>query len=82
MYVVTGAGGAPGASNPFSQPAPFIRKTLNDWSYGRVTVWNASHLTYTHIRNNDSAVVDEWTIVQPNHGPFARKARSRRSINQ
>jgi hypothetical protein len=70
VHVLTGAAGPPGTPETFSLPAPFTRKTLSVWSYGRVTVWNASHLTYEHVINTNGSVYDTWTIVQPNHGPF------------
>lgn len=44
--------------------------TLSTWSYGRVTVWNASHLTYEHVFNANGSVFDSWTIAQSRHGPF------------
>lgn len=74
VYVLTGAAGPPGAPDPFLPPMNFTRKTLAAWSYGRVVVHNASHLTYTHVLNADDSVFDEWTIVQPNHAPFAGRA--------
>ena len=35
--------------------------------YGRLVAHNASHITFMQLRNNDSVVVDEFTIVQDNH---------------
>ena len=35
-----------------------------------LTVHNASHLSLRYVLNNNGSVFDEWTIVQPEHGPF------------
>jgi len=50
IYVVEGAGGAP-ALDLFGGPAPFTRKQDSSWGYGRITVHNATHLTYQRIAN-------------------------------
>ena len=39
--------------------------------YGRVEVVNSSHLTFEYVLNKNGSVVDAWTIVQEQHGPFA-----------
>eukprot|EP00039_Didymoeca_costata_P019413 m.337443 g.337443 ORF g.337443 m.337443 type:complete len:712 (-) comp18135_c0_seq1:199-2334(-) len=41
--------------------------------YGRITVYNATHLTYQYVLNVNGTVWDEWTIYQPNHGSFLRQ---------
>jgi hypothetical protein len=71
VYLLTGAAGPPGDPETFSNPPDFSRKTLSEWSYGKVTVWNATHLTYQHIINANGTLFDEWTIYQPNHAAFA-----------
>jgi hypothetical protein len=38
--------------------------------YGRVTLHNASHMTYEYVLNKNGSVWDTWTVVQPNHGAF------------
>lgn len=70
VYLLTGAAGPPGVPDTFPAiPGPASRKTLSAWSYGRLTVWNATALSYTHLWNNGT-VFDQWTITAPTHGPF------------
>ena len=42
-----------------------------NYRYGRVTVHNASHLSFEYLLNKNGSVVDSWTLVQEQHGPFA-----------
>ena len=51
VYVVEGAGGAP-ALDLFGAPGPFTRRQDSSWGWGRVTVHNASHLTYERVQND------------------------------
>lgn len=51
IYVVDGAGGAP-ALDLFGGPGPFTRLQDSSWGWGRVTVHNASHLTYERVQND------------------------------
>ena len=51
VYVVEGAGGAP-TLDVFGAPAPFTRKQDSSWGFGRVTIHNASHLTYERVQND------------------------------
>jgi len=66
IHVLSGAGGPPGSPDTFNAtaPAPFTRASFSGWSYGRLQVFNATHLTYTQVANADGAVVDEFTIVR------------------
>jgi hypothetical protein len=66
IHVLSGAGGPPGSPDTFNAtaPAPFTRASHSGWSYGRLQVFNATHLTYTQVANADGAVVDEFTIVR------------------
>ena len=72
VHVLTGAAGPPGGPDSFNATSKpkFSRTSYGNWSYGRVQVFNTTHLTYSHIDNYLGTVVDEWTIVQENHGPF------------
>jgi hypothetical protein len=51
VYVVEGAGGAP-TLDLFGGAGPFTRRQDSSWGWGRVTVHNASHLTYARIQND------------------------------
>jgi 3',5'-cyclic AMP phosphodiesterase CpdA len=70
VHVLSGAGGPPGAPDVFnaSAPAAFSRATYSKWSYGRLTVHNATHLSYEQVDNSKGAVVDEFTLVQEARG--------------
>ncbi len=76
VHVVTGAGGAPafGATEPTAAggaaPPDFTRLNVYRWSFSAVTVFNASHLLYEQIDNNNSTAIDSFVVVQPKHGKF------------
>ena len=38
--------------------------------YGRVTLHNATHMSYSYVLNINGSVWDRWTVVQPDHGAF------------
>ena len=70
IHVVSGAGGAP-ALDEFGDPGPWTRLQLQAWSYGRITVHNASHLEYQQVLNTKlRSVADTFFVVQDKHGPF------------
>ena len=54
IYVVEGAGGAP-TLDLFGGPGPFTRKQDSSWGFGRVTVHNATTLTYERVQNDRCA---------------------------
>ena len=81
VHVLSGAGAAPafGAERPAAGGGggggggavpDYVRATISRWSYSRLTAHNASHLTFEQVDNINGTVLDTWTIVQPNHGPF------------
>jgi hypothetical protein len=51
VYVVEGAGGAP-TLDLFGGAAPFTRLRDSSWGWGRVTVHNATHLTWERVQND------------------------------
>eukprot|EP00756_Hemistasia_phaeocysticola_P023628 Hpha_TRINITY_DN15904_c0_g2::TRINITY_DN15904_c0_g2_i2::g.74114::m.74114 len=77
IHVTTGNGGPPGKDTFCEDGAgaadcnsiPATRKQTNEYSYGRLTAWNATHLTFQQIFNANGSIFDEWTVVQPKH-PF------------
>jgi hypothetical protein len=79
IHITTGSGGPPKGSScqDFGQqghpPAGVYAKCVGSlqFSYSQLTATNASHLSWKQLRNNDSAVVDRWTLRQDRHGPFA-----------
>jgi len=77
VHVTTGNGGPPGPDN-FKEDCkdkqdcgsiPSTRSQSVNFGYGRLVAHNSSYLQYIQIRNNDSVVEDDWTIVQEKHGP-------------
>jgi hypothetical protein len=65
VHVLTGAAGPPGSPDvfPASRPA-WSRATYSSWSFGRMQVFNATHLTFSQLDNVAGAVVDTFTIVK------------------
>jgi hypothetical protein len=76
VHLVTGAGGAPSLDS-FGAPLAYTRAQLSINSYSRMTVLNDTHLRWQQVDNGSGEVVDEWTIVQMAHGPFAATAPPR-----
>eukprot|EP01047_Picozoa_sp_COSAG01_P075486 COSAG01_NODE_12950_length_1658_cov_1.843489_3_plen_102_part_00 len=76
VHVTTGNGGPPSADNFCEDPSlPSCRlaSTRNQtaaFGYGRLTVHNATHLTYEQFNNGDGRLWDRFTVVQQQHGPF------------
>jgi hypothetical protein len=70
VHITTGAGGAPGWDTFGDNWGPWTRKQIVAWGYGRLVAYNASMLSYTHVLNANSSVVDEVLIQQQKHGPF------------
>lgn len=77
VHVTTGNGGPP-SKDTFCEDGsgavdcgaiPATRVQTNEYGYGRLTAWNATHLTYQQLLNSNGSVFDEWTVVQPKH-PF------------
>ncbi len=65
VHVLSGAGGPPGTPDVFPAVRPaWSRATYSSWSYSRLSVFNATHLTLTQLDNVAGKVVDTFTIVQ------------------
>ena len=80
VHVTTGNGGPP-AKDTFCEdpnvPSCRIASTnvqSNEYSYGRITAHNRSHFTFQQIENTHGGLLDEFTLVQDTHGPFAASA--------
>lgn len=72
VHVTTGAGGAPSYDAFDNNWGPWTRKQIMAWGYGRVVAHNSSMLSYSHVLNANSSVVDQIVIQQIKHGPFPR----------
>ena len=65
VHVLTGAGGPPGSPDTYPATRPvWSRANYSSWSFGRLQVFNATHLTFSQLDNVAGAVVDSFTIVQ------------------
>ena len=42
-----------------------------DFSYSRLTIWNATHAHWQQVSVTAGRVVDDWWLMQEHHGPFA-----------
>ena len=79
VHVTTGNGGPPGPDNFFEDckgvfrddcgSIPSTRFQSVSSGYGRLVAHNSTHLQYSQVRNNDSAIEDDWMITQSHHGP-------------
>eukprot|EP00658_Telonema_sp_P-2_P032994 TRINITY_DN2430_c0_g1_i1.p1 TRINITY_DN2430_c0_g1~~TRINITY_DN2430_c0_g1_i1.p1 ORF type:complete len:654 (+),score=156.53 TRINITY_DN2430_c0_g1_i1:294-2255(+) len=77
VHVTSGNGGPPGPDNfreDCGDPSDCgaiaaTRSQSVNFGYGRLVAHNQTHLQFTQVRNNDSVVEDDWTIVQSSHGP-------------
>ena len=71
VHLVTGNGGPPTASS-FDKVEPYSHSHSTIFSYTRLVVHNATHMTWIQVANSDSRVIDELTIVQDAaHAPFS-----------
>jgi|ERR1711865_251810 len=78
IHITDGNGGVPGCraevkmSNCTTSSEDFCRvKGSGAGAFGRITAFNSSVMLYEHVQNNGSVVMDSFTIVQHNHGPFS-----------
>jgi len=72
VHITEGNGGVPGVKGSFSvkncsKPGGYCRVTASGGAYARITIYNATTLTYEHVQNNGGNVTDRWTIVQHDH---------------
>ena len=79
VHITSGNGGPPGIDTfnescpgPDCGSIPATRKQTTEFGYGRISATNRTHLTFRQFLNSNQSLFDEWTIVQPNHGPFPK----------
>ena len=69
LHVNTGNGGPPGHVPNEQCEALHGAKCIGlPYSYSRVTIHNATDLSWEQVANNGSAIIDSWTIHQEQHG--------------
>lgn len=68
----------PSATSYSGPPSPFAACTAGtspeciDFNYGRMTVYNDTHLFWSQYSSTQNKVVDEMWLIQENHGSFAK----------
>eukprot|EP01048_Picozoa_sp_COSAG05_P013645 COSAG05_NODE_1472_length_4791_cov_13.982413_3_plen_321_part_00 len=73
IHVCTGNGGPPSRSGCVCQnkvPKTCVTCIQAPYSYTRLTIFNKTDLLWEQISNEDSAILDTWTVHQEKHGPF------------
>ncbi|KAJ9463565.1 Purple acid phosphatase 22 [Diplonema papillatum] len=79
VYIVTGAAGSPELHTPYNTAPPFWSAfRSNTFGYTRMIVHNASHIHWQQVMTDPidfssgeyGMVIDDWWMVQHNHGPF------------
>eukprot|EP01063_Lacrimia_lanifica_P041255 TRINITY_DN9584_c0_g1_i2.p2 TRINITY_DN9584_c0_g1~~TRINITY_DN9584_c0_g1_i2.p2 ORF type:complete len:359 (+),score=147.94 TRINITY_DN9584_c0_g1_i2:220-1296(+) len=63
VHFVSGAAGALDADH-FGASGPFDRKRLEEWSYGRLTAYNASVAVFEQVLNKNGSVFDEVVVTK------------------
>ena len=69
IHITSGNGGPP-SKDPFDNNCPGVnctkifstRKQMNDYSYGRIKIYNKTHLKFQQVFNENSTVFDEIII--------------------
>jgi hypothetical protein len=72
VHIQSGIGGVDG-NDPFDVPQQeweAVRDTTFAVSYSKVFVYNDTHAKIQQIRAIDGSILDEFVIVQNQHGPF------------
>ena len=71
VHVTSGNGGPPGPDSftedcpgPDCGSIPSTRKQSTTFGFGRMTVFNTTHLQFEQISNADGSLVDTWTMVR------------------
>merc|ERR1712130_285026 len=70
VHVLSGSGGPPNLDT-FGEPGPWTRMQVVDHVTSYMTITNETHLTLDTYYNSNNSLVDTFTIIQSNHGPFA-----------
>ena len=73
VHLISGNGGPPAPTyfnQTLSKPLPYSLLHGSEYSYSRIIVHNATHMTITQIANEDSRILAELTVVQGKHGAF------------
>ncbi|CAI8049980.1 Acid phosphatase type 7 [Geodia barretti] len=72
VHIVTGSAGCREDHGDFKKDQPeWVAFTSRDYGYSKMTVHNATHLSFQQISADQGGkVVDEFTIIKDYHGPY------------
>jgi len=73
VHIINGAAGNREKNDLFYKPMAFSAFRNSDYGYGRMTVFNATHLYFEQVSAEKGAVIDSVTLVKHLHGPDAFK---------
>ncbi|XP_060074189.1 acid phosphatase type 7-like [Ylistrum balloti] len=72
IHIISGTGGASEGSNPMGKGGPWSAFTSTEGSmdsFGRLVVYNSSHLYFEQVKVKDGQPLDSLWVVQSHHGP-------------
>jgi len=73
VHIINGAAGNREKNDPFYKPMSFSAFRNSDYGYGRMTVFNRTHLYFEQVSAEKGTVIDSVTLVKHEHGPEAFK---------
>jgi len=74
IHIVNGAAGNREKNDGFlKEPSPWSAMRNSEFGYGRMIVFNATHLYYEQVSAEKGAVIDRVMITKDLHGPEAYK---------
>jgi len=73
VHIINGAAGNREKNDPFEKPMSFSAFRNSDYGYGRMTVFNRTHLYFEQVSAEKGTVIDSVTLVKHDHGPHAFK---------
>jgi len=81
VHIINGAPGNREKNDYFYKPKSFSAFRNSDYGYGRMTVFNATHLYFEQVSAEKGSVIDSVTLVKNLHGPAAfRKWKSKKTL--
>jgi acid phosphatase type 7 len=71
VHILTGAAGCPENQDPWQPKAsPFSAFRANDYGYGRLHVFNTTHVHWEFVDDASASVVNDLWLIKSSHGPF------------
>jgi len=74
VHIITGSAGNRENLDSFG-PAlgPWSAFRSSTYGYGRMKVFNSTHIHFEQILADKGTILDEFWLIQENHGPFTKK---------